>query len=129
MGQYFGEVSTLDILYAAIAAFFLTNLILRFKRIRAMVVTQEKAVTNTKYVDIPAVINRCRDMFPIETVDFRGQIFKTGMLVRIITIQKKVIEGELIGKNNLEIVCVLTKQHIIAHEIDKIEEMTAVEKE
>jgi len=46
------------------------------------------------------------------------------MRVRITTLQKRIIEGEFIGKNDSDVLCVITGQHIIAHEINKIEDMT-----
>ena len=45
------------------------------------------------------------------------------MKIRITTIQKKVIEGELIGKSKMDLLCIKTQNQIIAHELDKIEEM------
>ena len=63
-------------------------------------------------------------MFPVGTVNFRGKVFTTGMRVRITTLQKRIIEGEIIGKNDKDILCIITGQHIIAHELNKIEDMT-----
>ena len=66
-------------------------------------------------------------MFPIETVVFKGNVFEKGMTVRITTMQKKVFQGEFVGKNDMDIICILTKNHIIAHEIRKITDMVSVD--
>ena len=76
-----------------------------------------------------AVIKQCRSMFPLETVNFRGKVFTTGMKVRITTFQKRIIEGEIIGKNDKDILCIMTNQHIIAHELNKIEDITELAKD
>ena len=47
-----------------------------------------------------------------------------GMKVRITTLQQKIIEGEIIGKNDKDILCIITGEHIIAHEMNKIEDIT-----
>ena len=46
------------------------------------------------------------------------------MKVRITTLQQKIIEGEIIGKNDKDILCIITGEHIIAHEMNKIEDIT-----
>ena len=51
------------------------------------------------------------------------------MKVRITTLQKRIIEGEIIGKNDKDILCIMTSQHIIAHELNKIEDITELAKD
>ena len=70
------------------------------------------------------VMERCREMFPIETILFRGAEFRRGMQVRIMTTQQNIIEGELIGMNKINMVCIRTRTQIIAHHLEKIQEMT-----
>ncbi len=127
MNQYFGPVSLWDVFYAAVAAFVLTMLIQRFRAIRGAMKKEDELSMDYKGVDLVAVIKKCRDMFPIDTVCFKGKIFRTGMIVRVTTLQEKVIEGQLIGKNNLDFLCILTSRHIIAHELDKIEDIVLLE--
>ena len=50
------------------------------------------------------------------------------MRIKIITMQKKIFEGEFIGLNEKDMVCILTKKYIIAHEINNIEEIQIVDK-
>lgn len=119
-------LSFVDVLYAAITALVITSLILRFKRIKQIITSKEELSMEYKGIDIASVMNKCKSMFPIETVYFHGRTYTRGMIVRITTRQKKVIEGELVGCNKLNILCILTKQHVIAHELDRIEEITDV---
>ncbi len=37
--------------------------------------------------------------------------------------RKKVIEGEIIGKSKMDLLCIKTQNQIIAHDLDKIEQM------
>ena len=69
---------------------------------------------------------RCHELFPIETILFRGAEFQRGMRIRITTTQKTIIEGELIGMNKIQMICIRTKNQIIAHQLDKIQEMTKI---
>lgn len=123
MNEFFSNIGVLGIIYAAFLAFIITNIILRFNSIRKILKNDDELKMEYKGVDINAVLSRCKTMFPIDTIVFGGSVFKSGMTVKIVTMQKKVIEGQLIGKNNMDILCVLTSRHVIAHEIDKIEFM------
>lgn len=127
MGNFFGVLSGLDILFALAAAYLITRLILRIKKVRGVLKNKEQLSMDYKLMDLGAVMAKCKELFPIDTIYFRGQVFRRGMQVKIITMQKKVIEGELIGKNKIDLVCVRTQNHIIAHEIDKIEDMAVAE--
>ena len=127
MENFFGVLSGYDILFAAALAYVITRLILRIKKVRGVLKNKEQLSMDYKLMDLAAVMAKCKELFPIDTIYFRGQVFRRGMKVKIITMQKKVIEGELIGKNKIDLVCVRTQNHIIAHEIDKIEEMDVAE--
>jgi len=127
MGNFFEVLSGLDIIFAAAAAYLITRLILRIKKVRGVLKNKEQLSMDYKLMDLGAVMLKCKELFPIDTIYFRGQVFRRGMQVKIITMQKKVIEGELIGKNKIDLVCVRTQNHIIAHEIDKIEDMAVTE--
>ena len=122
MGNLFGPVDTFDVIYAAIAAFAATYLITRFLRIRDIMKRNELSV-GYREIDIRAVMEKCTAMFPNDTLYFKGSSFKRGMRIRITTMKKRIIEGELIGCNSMNMLCIITPQHIIAHEINKIEEI------
>ncbi|MCI1959256.1 MAG: hypothetical protein LKJ25_06490 [Clostridia bacterium] len=125
------NLSTVDVIYAALLAFVITQIILGFNRIRKslrqMSQSEPKRMpTEKERMDI---IAKCKAMFPVGTICFRGKIFTSGMIVRITTLQKRIIEGEIIGKNDHEVLCIITREHIIAHEIGKIEDMTELAKD
>lgn len=127
MGELFSNISTLDLIFAAVLAYLITSLVLRFHKIRNILKHKENLSVDYKLMDLASVMTKCKELFPIDTVYFHGKVFHRGMRVKITTFQKKVIEGELIGKNKVDLVCVRTQNHIIAHEIEKIEDMIVAE--
>ncbi|HCT65554.1 MAG TPA: hypothetical protein DIC60_09880 [Lachnospiraceae bacterium] len=128
MLEGFYKLTTADYLYAALTAFVATQLILYFLRFIEISKINAREGVSYRESDRMMVIKKCIDMFPVETIYFRGKVFTKGMKVRIITLQKRIIEGELIGKNDMDILCIVAGQHIIAHEIEKIEDMTEMPK-
>ena len=121
------SLSGYDYVIAAALAFFLTYFIRRVAGIKRMIYDRDELEMNIINVDKRSVMERCAKMFPIETIVFNGSEFRKGMIVRITTLQKKVFQGEFIGKNDMDIICILTREHIIAHEIGKIAEMISVD--
>ncbi len=121
MGQY---ITAEELVYIAVIAFFITwfihNLI-KFKKI------MELGSDNTSVKDIKKVLDRCYAMFPLENVSFKGQTFKRGMRVKITTLQDKVFEGELIGTNYRNLVCIMTSRLVVAHELSNIRDITQVD--
>jgi len=120
-------LSGYDYFYAAVLAFFVTYIFMRFKNLKKAINNKDELEMNINSVDKKSIMERCTRMFPIETISFNGKVFKKGMTVRITTLQKKVFQGEFIGKNDLDIICILTNKHIIAHEIKKITEMISID--
>lgn len=118
-----------DYFYAAVLAFFITYVITKFRRLKNVLSEKDELEMNVNNIDKNSVIERCTKMFPIETIIFNGSVFKKGMTVRITTMQKKVFQGEFIGKNDMDIICILTNKHIIAHEIRKITEMISLDEQ
>ena len=125
MLQGFAGLTYVDVIYAALMAFVITQVILSFRRLRISVKFRPDA-GQVNEAERRAIINECRHMFPVKTVNFRGKLFTTGMLVRITTLQQRIIEGEIIGKNDKDVLCVITGEHIIAHEMNKIEDITEI---
>ena len=126
MLERLSSLSAYNYLYAALLAFCITYFIMKLSRIRKMV-NDDELTMNIKDIDKGSVIERCAKMFPIESVSFNGTVFRKGMNVRITTMQKKVFQGEFIGKNDIDVICIVTKEHIIAHEIRKIVEMVSLD--
>lgn len=115
----------LDVLLAACIAFVI------FSVIRLIQKTFEKKPQEVEFkvrnMDMVDVYEKCKELFPIQHLTFHGKEFTSGMRVKIITIQKKIIEGELIGINKVDLVCIRTHNQIIAHQLEKIEEIIGIE--
>ena len=94
---------------------------------KKVVNSSDELSMDVKNIDKNSVMERCTKLFPIETVVFQGDVFKRGMKVKITTMQKKVFQGEFVGKNDLDIICIVTREHIIAHEIKKITQMVSLD--
>ena len=121
MSQY---ITTEELIYIAVAAFFITwfiHNIVKFKNL------MEIGSENPTVKDIKRVLERCYAMFPLENVSFKGQTFTRGMHVKITTFQDKVFEGELIGTNYRNLVCIMTNRLVVAHELSNIRDITIIE--
>ena len=127
MLEKFTSLSLYNYFYAAVLAFFITYIITKFIRFKRVVNSNDELSMDVKNIDKNSVMERCTKLFPIETVVFQGDVFKRGMKVKITTMQKKVFQGEFIGKNDLDIICIVTREHIIAHEIKKITQMVSLD--
>lgn len=120
----YNNLNWIDIIYAALTAFVLTNLIITIRKMK--VNKQGEGKPEIRVLDLDEMKKKCETLFPIETVYFGGMVFNKGMNVKITTLQKKIIEGVLIGKNNSNVLCIITPNRIIAHDMDKIESLTEV---
>ena len=129
MLNMFRTLSAMDVFYAAVMAFVLMQLILNAAGISRNLSKSRKSRAELDSMEKMDAIKKCKTLFPFETVNFRGKVFKKGARVRITTLQKRIIEGEFMGRNEMNTLCVITREHIIAHEIDKIEDITEVTSE
>ena len=120
------NLSARDILYAAILALFFTwvvnGLLANFK-----IIISKPAAFLYSPGEAKKILQRCCTLFPKDNISFQGKLFKRGMIVRVTTSQRKVIEGKFIGQNNENMVCVLTENQVVAHDIGHIEEIVLVE--
>ncbi len=122
----FSLLTSEDILYAALGAVLITWVI-------KIIVKLNKIIKNPmslldKSDDLRQVIQRCYTLFPMEIVQFNGETYKRGMKLKIITMQKKIFEGEFIGCNEKNMLCILTSRYIIAHEITNIQKIEILDK-
>lgn len=113
-----------EVLFAACVAYVITYIIRTFQRLKAKKGEKTYVVRGT---DVARVYDRCKELFPIDRITFKGREFTRGMQVKVTTIQNNIIEGELIGMNKVNLVCIKTGTQIIAHQLEKIAEMTAAE--
>ncbi|MEY8319722.1 hypothetical protein AAK894_01420 [Lachnospiraceae bacterium 46-61] len=126
MSYLFDTLTIYDWIFTAIVAYFVTSMILNITNfIKGIKRMKHRQMISMDYriVDFEKLLSKCRELFPIDTVYFHGRIFRSGMRVKITTMQKTIIIGEIIGKNKMDLLCIKTQNQIIAHALDKIEEM------
>ena len=70
------------------------------------------------------VLENCYRTFPIDFFSFKGATYRRGTPVRITTNRQTTIEGQFIGTNQAEMLCVMTNNSVIAQEIGTISEIT-----
>lgn len=80
----------------------------------------KKFDANILQMEVGSIIEKCYELFPIETFSFKGKVFKRGMKVEMVTEDKKKYEGEIIGANNANVICIITSRCIITREINSI---------
>ncbi len=122
----FSVITTDDIFYAAIGALLLTWIIRFILKLNKLIKNPTAILNQTE--DIRQVIQKCYTLFPKEIVQFNGETYKRGMQLKIVTVQKKSFEGEFIGCNEKNMLCILTNKYIIAHELTNIEEIQIIDK-
>ena len=116
-------------LFAASVAYVITYIYRVFSRLVARSKERKKNGEKTmviKTFDRQAV-DRCKELFPIDVLAFKGKEFKRGTQIRVTTIQNNTIIGEFIGLSYANLVCIKTGNQIIAHQLEKIEEVTIAE--
>ena len=101
MLEKFASLSLYNYFYAAVLAFFITYIITKFIRFKKVVNSSDELSMDVKNIDKNSVMERCTKLFPIETVVFQG--------------------------DDLDIICIVTREHIIAHEIKKITQMVSLD--
>lgn len=109
-----------EILFAVVLGLILTWIIQNLKRLKGFL-NDASLDFNNNAEDISRIMQKCYAMFPVEKVLFKGETFMRGMQVRVTTMQKKSFEGELIGTNHKNMICIITNRYIIAHEINNID--------
>ena len=128
--DFYSNLSWIDVIYAAITAFVLTNLINSLRKLSSSSSQEnENKKVIIKTLELEEMKKKCESIFPIETVYFNGKVFSRGMNVKIITLHKRIIEGILVGRNSNNVVCIITPTRIVAHDIEKIESLTEITKE
>lgn len=115
-----------DIFYAAVAALCLTLIIRNFVRMHRIMSKAVRSAAPNKN-DLKMILDRCYTIFPLEMFSFHGQTFRRGMKIKITTLQNKIFEGELIGFNTKNMICIMTSKLIVAHELQNIREIVLLE--
>ena len=109
-------LTTNDIILALVLAAIFTWII---NRIAEVVIIR-------KAPDLEQVLKKCYDMFPEEILQFRGEVYRRGMNIRLTTIQNKVLEGEFLGLGDDGMICIMTNKFIIAQSLVNVEKMERV---
>ena len=120
------EIGVQNIVYAAITALVLTWIVEFFLR-SFSVMFGRTTIFEYKHGDFERVVFKCYNLFPKDTVIFRDKIYCRGTVIRIITLEQKMLEGSLIGQNYDNMVCLLTKRYIIAHDLANIKEIIVID--
>ena len=109
-----------DFIFAALLALFLTWLFKLLLRMFKLVVNRSTEFDYSPH-DQESVLEKCYLLFPRESFRFENEIFQRGMQVRISTYRNKVLEGQFVGMNDDNMVCIMTKYRVVAQELDMIE--------
>jgi len=72
------------------------------------------------------ILKNCYKTFPIERMDFGGGILQRGETVRITTDKHSILEGQFVGINKAEMVCIMTDKSVIAQSIGAIIEIQCI---
>jgi len=119
------QLSVQDIVYAAIAALVLTWVVeFLLRSFRAMF--GRTTIFEYKHSDFERIAHKCCSLFPRDAVVFAGKIYCRGTIVRIITMDQKMLEGSLVGQNYDNMICLLTQKYVITHDLANIKEIVAV---
>ncbi len=109
-----------DVLYAAMIAYLIYFVIGLVKKIIGMKDSMSITVEKGDVVDVQ---QKCKELFPIETIPFHGKVFKRGMRVELTTEKDQTLVGELIGLSHKDLICIRTTNKIVAHQLEKIVEI------
>lgn len=112
---------------AAWIAAILTFMIVCFLQIRRF--AKDTSIMVSGVVQMKNVMERCRRMFPIEVVEYRGITFRRGMAVKITLSNRKSFIGCFVGSNYDDMVCVITPGSIIAQQLELIEDLAPAEED
>ncbi len=123
MKEYFSVLTWQDVFLAACLAYVITYIIRSFQR---WIDRRVEKTFVVRSLDVPGVYEKCRELFPIEKITFQGKEFTRGMRVKVTTQHENIIEGELIGMNKMNLVCIRTNSQIIAHQLEKRQEIRSI---
>ena len=118
-------ISVQDIILAAISALLITWIVEFFLRSFGVIFAQT-TIFEYKHSDFNRIANKCCTLFPKDVVTFKGMTFCRGMTIRVITLDRKIFEGSLVGQNHDNMICLLTKKHIIAHDLSNVKDISII---
>jgi len=70
--------------------------------------------------DFARLLAHCRSIFPVESVTFQGETFTRGMKVRVTFGGRKAFEGEFIGLNADDIICIVARDGVATDKFNTV---------
>lgn len=113
-----------EIVLAAAIAYVLFYIIRQMQRVFGR---KKELNIRVRNADIADVYEKCKELFPIQILNFQGKEFRRGMQVQVVTIQNKIIIGELIGISKTNLVCIRAGNQIVAHQLEKIAQVIGLD--
>ena len=105
-----------EILSALILAFFIT-IFIRF-------LSKIKIVREYSYNE--KILEKFVQIFSKEEFEFKGIIYKKGMNIKITTINGKTHEGELVGFNYANNICIKTRKSLIIYDFKEVDKISTI---
>lgn len=119
-------ISLEEIIYAAFLSLCLTLVIRNIYRAKKVIKNAKDFAKQNQSEIIANEIKRCYNLFPIDKIVFHGKTFTRGMTIKITTIANTKFEGEFIGGNDRNMLCIKTNRFIIAHELKNISDIDLI---
>lgn len=115
MADFFSVFTTNDILTILLVSWLIFSVV--------RLSSHTKQANTVQTLNMAEIGEKCRELFPIDRLYFQGSEFRRGMRVKMTTVQHKIIEGEFIGVNDKDLICIRTATQIIIHQKEKIEQL------
>ena len=124
MRELVQSISVEEVLLAACIAYMIWFFVMRSGALSHFLDGNNTSTTGGKKTygdaEMHAAGQRCEELFPIVRISFGGEEYLRGMQVEIRLQPDQTIIGELIGMNKINLVCVRTKNQILALRLEKI---------
>ncbi len=65
-------------------------------------------------------------MFPKQAIMYKGNIYRRGMIIKVTTLHKKIYEGEFVGFNGKDMICIITQTSIVTNNIKNIKDIVLI---
>jgi len=122
-----GILSVQDVIFAAFLAIFLTWFLgwaTRVIKFFAIKPTRLEFGESTR--EYEAALHKCCFLFPLATFNFNGTTINRGTKVRVVFTGDKSIEGQFVGTNEENMICLISPKFVVAHEITDIRDLEII---
>ena len=122
-----GILSVQDVIFAAFLAIFLTWFLGWMTRvIKFFTIKPTRLDFGTSPREYEAALHKCCFLFPSPTFIFNGTTINRGTKVRVVFTGDKTIEGQFVGTNDENMICFISPQFLVAHEITNIRDLEVI---